>query len=265
MLIVGERINTSRKRIYDAVEKRDREFIQNEAMAQIKMGADVIDVNAGSRLGTEIKDLMWIIDVIQETIPVRISIDSTDPECMLEGVRKVRDMPMVNSLTAEKVRFERMKPAIQERECEIIALCMDDRGIPRDVDQILENAEKLIGWLEDIGIKRNRIYLDPLIQSMSTNTRAGVLAIEAIERINRDLKGVRTICGLSNISFGLPNRHLINRTFLPIMIKAGLSAAIIDPLDKRLMATMITTRLLLGMDDFCMEYISAYREGKLTD
>lgn len=265
MLIIGERINTSRKKIDDAVARRDTAFIQEEARAQVEMGAHIVDVNAGSRLSTEIDDLMWIIDVIQDTIPVRISIDSSDPACMRKAIRRVKDIPMLNSLSAEKERFKRMVPLIEERECDIVALCMDDRGMPKSVDQIMENGEKLIDGLQALGVKRERIYLDPLVQAISTNTWAGMIALKAIERIHREFEGVRTICGLSNISFGLPNRSLVNRTFLSLAMMSGLSAALIDPLDRRLMATMKATNLLLGKDDFCMEYIGAYREGRLKD
>ncbi len=172
---------------------------------------------------------------------------------------------MVNSTTAEKARFEKMVPVIQARECDVVALCMDDRGVPKSVDQVLENAERLIKDLEALGVGKERIYLDPLIQAMSTDTGAGVMALKAIDQILREFDGVKTICGLSNISFGLPKRPLINRTFLALAMKAGLSAALVDPLDKKLMTTLKTTTLLLGQDDYCMDYISAFREERLED
>lgn len=265
MLVVGERINTSRKQIDEAVERRDASFIQDDVRAQVDAGAQIIDVNAGSRIGSELDDLIWLIDVIQGSVPVRLSLDSSDPHCLIEAIRRVHDTPMVNSTTAEKVRFEKMVPVIQERECDIVALCMDDRVIPKSLDQVLENAERLIRDLEALGVKRGRIYLDPLIQPMSTDTGAGVMALEAIDQILREFDGVNTICGLSNISFGLPKRPLINRTFLTLAMRAGLSAALVDPLDKRLMSTLKATALLLGKDDYCMDYISAFREGRLED
>lgn len=263
MLIIGERINTSRKKVNEAVGDRDAAYIQGDVKAQVAAGALYVDVNAGSRLGSEMADLLWLIDVIQEVLDVPLALDSPSPEVLIKAVARTRRRPMVNSTTAEKDRFEKMRPVITSRDCEIVALCMDDRGMPRDTDQVLENAHHLVADLEAIGVARERIYLDPLIQPVSTDTRMGKMALDSIARIHEELPGVNTICGLSNISFGLPLRSIINRTFLALAMGAGLSAAILDPLDGKLMTTLITTRALLGQDDYCMNYIRASRGGKL--
>jgi len=264
MLIIGERINTSRKSIDEAVAKRDAVFIQAEVKAQIEAGAHLIDVNAGSR-GTEMADMLWFIDVIQESVPVRLSLDSSNPDCLVEAIQKVRGIPMINSVSAEKSRFERMTPVIEKRECDVVALCMDHRGVPKSVGQILENAGKLLGDLEALGVKRERVYFDPVIQAVSTDIRAGLVALDSIERIHLEFPGVRTICGLSNISYALPKRHLVNRTFLVLAMKAGLSAALIDPLDRKMMAMLRATTLLLGRDPYCKTYIKTFREGRLEE
>jgi len=264
MIIVGERINTSRKSTDQAVAGRDAAFIQREVKAQITAGAHLIDVNAGSR-GTEIADMLWLIDAIQESVPVRLSLDSSNPECLVEAIQKVREIPMINSVSAEKSRFEGMIPVIEKKECDVVALCMDHRGVPKSVDQIIENARKLLGDLETVGVKRERIYFDPVIQAVSTDINAGIKAIDAIERIHREFPGTKTICGLSNISYALPKRHLVNRSFLALAMKAGLSAALIDPLDRKMMAMLRATSLLLGKDPYCKTYIKAFREGKLED
>lgn len=263
MIIIGERINTSRKQINEAVEKRDSNFILEEVKAQIQAGAHIIDVNAGSRFGSELDDLLWLIDIIQNSFSVRLSIDSTTPDCIEKAFESVKTIPMINSITAEKQRFEAISKVIKKRECEIVGLCMDDRGLPKTVDQVMENAQFLVKNLEDIGINREKIYLDPSVQAISINQKAAIIAIESIERIQKEIPGVKTICGLSNISFSLPKRHLINRTFLTLLLKAGLSAAIIDPLDKKLMSILITTDLLLGNDQYCRNYLKAFREGRL--
>lgn len=263
MLIIGERINTSRRQVNEAVEKREAAFIQTDVRAQVEIGAHLIDVNASSRSRSELADLLWLIEVIEEAVPVRLSLDSSDPHCLRETVRRVREIPMVNSITAEKVRFEKMVPVIQQRECDIVALCMDERGIPKNVDQVIENAEKLTKDLEGLGVSRERIYLDLLIQALSTNTEAGLMGLEAIERIHQKLPGVKTICGLSNISFSLPKRSLVNRTFLTLAMRAGLSGVLVDPLDQKLMGMIKATALVLGQDRYCRDYIRAYREGRL--
>jgi cobalamin-dependent methionine synthase I len=263
MLVVGERINTSRKQVNEAVEKRDVHFIQTDVKAQVEAGARLIDINAGSRFGSELEDLFWLIEVVQEAVSARLSLDSSDPHCLKKAVRRVRDLPMVNSATAEKRKFESMSPVIQERECDVVGLCIDERGVPKHVDQVMENAQWLVRSLEILGVKRERIYLDPLVQAISIDTRAGLMALESIERIHKELWGVNTICGLSNISFSLPKRSLINRTFLSLAMKAGLTAALIDPLDKKLIGTLKATTLLFGQDPYCREYLKAFREGKL--
>lgn len=265
MLIIGERINTSRKQIDEAVEKRDAAFIQEDVKAQVEAGAQIIDVNSGSRIGSELEDLIWLIDIIQEAVQVRLSLDSSDPRCLLETVERVQEIPMLNSTTAEEKRFEQMAPVIQKRECDVVALCIDDRGIPKSADQVMENAKKVIEDLENIGVNRERIYLDPLIQAVSTDTEAGLTALETIEGIKREFEGVNIVCGLSNISFALPKRPVLNRTFLTLAMRAGLSAVLIDPLDKRTMGNLRATEVILGRDEYCLEYIKAFREGRLED
>jgi cobalamin-dependent methionine synthase I len=264
MVIVGERINTSRKLVNEAVEKRDAAYIQADVKAQAEAGAHFIDVNAGSR-ASELADLQWLIEVVEEVVSVRLSLDSSNPEVLLQVVGTVRDMPMLNSTTAEKARFEKMIPVIQARECDVVALCMDDRGVPKLPDQVLQNASRLVSDLEKIGVKRERIFLDPLIQAVSVDQKAALNSLEAIERINRELPGVNTVCGLSNVSFSLPKRHLVNRTFLTLAMRAGLSGAIVDPLDKKLMGTLRATNMLLGKDPFCRAYLKAFRAGMLED
>jgi len=171
--------------------------------------------------------------------------------------------PLLNSITAEQKRFDQMKPVIQGRECDIVALCMDDEGPPKTVDKILKNAERLIHDLEILGVTHNRIYLDPLIQPLSINVQSGLIVLEAIRLIQKEFPGVHTICGISNISYCLPGRALINRVFLGMAMEAGLYAAILDPLDKKVMTHIRVIEMLLGQDDFCLNYIRAFREGKI--
>jgi 5-methyltetrahydrofolate--homocysteine methyltransferase len=265
MLIVGERINTSRKAVNEAVEKRDAAYIQADVKAQVEAGADIIDVNAGSRSASELEDLRWLISVIEEAVPARLSLDSSTPDALAAVVNTVRDMPMLNSTTAETARFDKMASVITKRECDVVALCIDDRGVPKTSDQILENAAKLVTRLEAIGVKRERIHLDPLVQAVSVDNKAALVFLEAIERINREIPGVKTVCGLSNVSFSLPKRPLVNRTFLALAMRAGLQGALIDPLDKKLMATLRATMVLLGQDSFCRTYLKAFRAGRLED
>jgi 5-methyltetrahydrofolate--homocysteine methyltransferase len=140
---------------------------------------------------------------------------------------------------------------------------MDDTGIPKEKDKIVENAIALVEKLEPLGLNRSGIYLDFLVQPLSVDTENGNLAFDCIETIMAKLAGVHTTCGLSNISYGLPERFLINRTFISIAISKGLDSAIIDPLDKKIMTAILTAEALVGKDEYCSEFIDAKREGKL--
>ena len=265
MLIVGERINTSRKGVNEAVEKRDAAYITVDVHKQAQAGSNYIDVNAGSRIGSEKEDMNWLVEVIEATVEVPLSLDSPDPNVLLAMAKRVKKKPMINSTTAEKPRFEAMKAVMQQRECEVVALCMDERGIPSEVDQALENASFLVKNLTQLGIPIQDIHLDPMVQPVSVNSKNGPLALETIRRIHQEFPGVRTICGLSNVSYGLPHRFLVNRTFMVLCIGAGLTGAIIDPLDHKMMSNILVAETLAGRDDYCMKYLKANRAGILVD
>lgn len=264
MRIVGERINTSRARVNTAVENRDAEYIQTDILAQLEAGAGLIDVNTGSRRESELEDLIWLIDVIQEAAPkAHLSLDSPNPDVLKQVVHRAKEMPMLNSTTAEKVRFQKMAPVIQRRECDVLALCIDDRGIPKNALQIYENASFLVPELEKLGVPRERIYLDTVLTAVSTNHDAALLSFDVNRRIHKDFEGVNTICGLSNVSFGMPNRSLINSIYIALAMKSGLDAAICNPLNEQLMDTILATNVLLGEDPWCQNYTSAIRSGRI--
>jgi cobalamin-dependent methionine synthase I len=264
MLIVGERINTSRKSVDEAVAKRDAAYIVADVQKQVKAGADYIDINAGSRINSEKEDLQWLVWVVEAAVNVPLAVDSPDPKVLRAIARKVKQRPMINSTTAEFTRLEGMKGVLQERECDIVALCMDDRGIPKTVDKALNNASFLVQNLTQLGVPLERIHLDPMIQPISVNKDNGLLAMETIRRLKREFPEVRTICGLSNVSFGLPNRFLLNRLFIVLCLGAGLTGAIVDPLDQKMMTHILVAETLIGRDDYCMKYLAANRAGTLV-
>jgi len=264
MRIVGERINTSRKLVNEAVGKRDAAYVADDAKKQAEAGAHFIDVNAGSRIGSEMDDIAWLMEIVEGAVETPLSLDSPDPKVLLAMSKKAKKKPMINSTTAERPRFEQMKPVFQEREIDIVALCMDERGIPSTVDQALENASFLVKNLTQMGIPLQNIHLDPMIQPISVSKNNGLLALETIRRIHLEFPGVQTICGLSNVSFGLPNRFLINRTFMVLCLGAGLAGAIIDPLDKKMMTNIVLAETLTGKDEYCMKYLKANRAGTLV-
>lgn len=263
MLIVGERINTSRNSINEAVEKGDAVFIANEVQKQAKAGADYIDLNAGSRLASEKEDLLWLIKVAESASEKPLSLDSPDAQVLLQAIKQVQKRPMINSTTAERNRFEAMKPVFLERDCEIIGLCLDERGIPKSAEEAIKNAAFLVENLTRLGISPAHIHLDPLIQPLSVHKDNGLLALETIRRLHAEFPEVKLICGLSNISFGLPSRFLLNRIFIVLCLGAGLDGAIVDPLDQKLMTNILVAETLLGKDDYCLKYLRANRAGTL--
>ncbi|HOB20985.1 MAG TPA: dihydropteroate synthase, partial [Candidatus Atribacteria bacterium] len=171
--------------------------------------------------------------------------------------------PIINSVTAERKRFDSVFPLVKEFNTSIIALCMDDDGMPETAEQRVRIADWLINTMTKGGVDINDIYIDPMVRPVSTGTHYGIVALETIRRVMAEFPGVHTTCGLSNISFGLPARKLINQAFLISAIAAGLDSAILDPLDKRIMSFVYSAELLQGRDDFCMNYLTAFREGRL--
>lgn len=263
MLIVGERINTSRKNIRPAVETRDRDFIQKEAMLQIEAGAKILDVNCGTRVREEPEDLEWLVKTVQEKIPNPLCIDSPNPEALGRALAVHKGRPLINSITMEKERMCHILPLIKRYNAGVIALTMDDRGMPVDSKTRIEIAGKLLEVLEGEGVKREDIYFDPLVRPIATDPEQALAVLETISSIMKRFSGVHTFCGLSNISFGLPLRPLLNQNFLTMAMLMGLDSVMIDPLDKRMMSSLTASLALLNKDRFALEYINAFREGKL--
>ena len=262
MLIIGERINATRKPIGLAIEKKNVLFIQEEAKKQVAAGSGYIDLNAGLSSKTEKEDLLWLIENIQKVTEIPLCLDSADSMALLEGLKLCKKPPMINSINAEKKKIEKFLPILENYQGEIIALTMDDQGIPKTAKERLEIATRLVKTLNSKGIKNEQIYLDPLVQPLSINQKFGLQFLEAVKLIKSGFSGIRTVCGLSNISFGLPQRKTINKTFTILAIEAGLDAAILDPLDKELLSFIYASEALLGKDEYCLRYIKAFKESK---
>lgn len=263
MLIIGERINASRNYIAKAISSGNAAFIQNEAKAQDKAGAEYIDVNAGVFVGEEKKYLQWLVKKIQEVTDIPLCIDSPDPEVIEAVLPLARGRSMINSITLEPSRMERMLPLAKEHKTKIIALCQSEQSMAETVDEKVKLAGQLVDKIAAFGLSIDDLYIDPLVYPLSTNSNSATASLSAIERIMTEYPGVHTTCGLTNVSFGLPNRKLINRTFLVAAITRGLDSAIIDPTDRQLYSALKAALTVVGKDEFCMEYITAFREGDL--
>jgi cobalamin-dependent methionine synthase I len=264
MIVVGEKINTSRKSIEDAVNSGDAEFIIKVAREQAEAGAHFIDVNAGTFLDRETECLCWLVETVQSSVDLPLCLDSPNPTALSEAIKHHKGNPMINSISLEKDRLESLLPVVSSHPCHVIALCMAETSMPTTVEDRVQVGSELIGKLTGEGIPLERIYVDPLVQPVSVDTQMGNAAFGAIRRIMEEFPGVNTICGLSNVSFGLPERHLLNRHFLALCMASGLSAAILDPTDTRLMTTLVTAELLLGRDEFCEHFIDAYQNSRIV-
>ncbi len=263
MLIVGELINASRKAIGVAIENRDKAAIQKVAVDQHENGTGYIDVNAGIFVDNEAECIKWLVESVQEIVDTPCCIDSPDPKVIEAGLSVHRGTAMINSISLEKKRYEALLPIIAGSDLRVIALCMSDRGMPQTVDDRMAIADELINGLVKNNIAIENIYIDPLVQPLSTNKTYGLEFINAVERIMNTFRGVHTICGLSNISFALPEKKFMNQTFMAMAIAKGLDSAIVNPLDKRMMAIMVTAEALAGKDDYCENYLKAYRSRRL--
>jgi 5-methyltetrahydrofolate--homocysteine methyltransferase len=267
MIIVGELINATRKSVRDAIESRDEKMISDLSLKQSQAGADYIDVNAGGFIENEAQYLKWIIDIILETTDIPCSIDSSNPETFEQVLIHLQDkshnVPMINSVSIESKKLEKLMPVIAGVDLKIVALCMSDEGVPETADQKLSVADRLINELVKNDIKIENIYVDPLVQSLATNHINGFEFLKAVDEIMKRYPGVHTICGLSNISFGMPERKFLNQTLMAMAIAKGLDGAIMNPLDKQLIASIIAAEALFGKDDYGLNYLKAFRQGIL--
>lgn len=264
MIIIGEKINSSIKAVKPLIEAYDSAGIQELAKKQHEAGATYIDVNAGTFLNDEPERLEWIVNTVQEVVDAPFSIDSPKAEAIERALKANKNSkPIINSITAEKERFNSIMPLVAQYKTGIIALCMNDDGMPETVDDRVVIAENLIENLTKEGVQLEDIFIDPMVRPVGTGSHYGVVAIETIRKVKLEFPDVHIACGLSNISFGVPARKLMNQAFLVAAMSAGMDGAIINPLDKKLMAFVYAAEALLGRDEFCMEYLMKFREGLL--
>lgn len=261
MKIIGEKINGTRKRVARAIAERDAEYIKDLAVKQAEAGSNWLDVNAGTHPDKEPDDLIWLIENIQSVVETPLSLDSANPAALNVAIQAVNKTPMINSISGEPDRLEKILPIVAKHGCEVIALAMDDKKIPETTEKRLEIIDKVIAATRAAGVGDDKVYVDPLVMTIATANQSAVIAYETIRAAHEQYPEVHFTMGLSNISFGLPARKQINRAFLILAMHNGLDSAILDPLDKELMAAIVTTDLLLGRDKHCLNYIRASRKG----
>lgn len=264
MIIIGEKINSSIPSVAGAIDKKDKDFIQKLAVDQVKAGAHFIDVNAGAFLERETELLPWLVEIVQEVVDLPLCVDSPNPDALAKALAVTRGKALVNSISLEKDRYESIMPLIKEYKASVIALCMDDRGIPATAGERFDVATRLVDKLAGDGLKLEDIYVDIMAQPIGTDSCSGRISLDTVTAISRGIPGVHISCGLSNVSFGLPKRRLLNQAFAVALATCGMDTFFIDPLDERMMALLCSTKAVLGADEYCCDYLSAFRAGKLN-
>ncbi len=264
MIIIGELINSTRKAIKKAIDEQDVAYIQELAKKQEEAGADFIDVNAGAYVHDEAKHLVWLVEKVQEVVTKPLALDSPDPKALEAALKVHKGVPMINSISLEKERYDVIVPLVKESGSQVVALCMSDEGMPETAIDRLEVAKKLLADLDKDGVDLTKVFLDPLIKPVSVNGEYGPQALEAIEMIKNLESGAHITSGLSNISFGLPNRALLNQAFIVLAMGRGMDSAIVDPLDKKKMSLVKAAEVILNLDPYAMNYLKAMRAGMLV-
>lgn len=263
MKIIGEKINGTRKAVKQAVFDRDVEFIQKLAAAQADAGAAWIDVNAGTPTEREPDDLVWLVQTVQAAVIKPLCLDSANPAALAAALPEVKQPPLINSISGEAGRLMGVLPLAAQAQGGVIALAMDDKGIPADTEGRLAIVHRLLGETRGAGIPDEQVYVDPLVMTIGASGNAARVALATVRAVKAEYPKVHFTSGLSNVSYGLPVRTLINRAFLTLMLEAGLDSAILDPLDKELRKALLAAEATLGIDRHCLNYTRAFRAGLL--
>lgn len=262
MIIIGELINSTRKSIAQAIEAKDADYIQQLAERQLKAGAHYIDVNAAAT-DNEVKNIQWLVEILQNTVDTPLCIDSPNVLALDAALQLCRGKAIINSITAEKERWDEVLPLVLKYKTGVVALCMEDGGMPENIDDRLRIAQRLVSGLTAAGVTEEDIYLDPLVKPLGINHQYAAEVLETTHAIHEKYPRVHLISGLSNVSYGLPERRLINRAFMVMSVAVGMDSFLLDPLDEVMMSLLAASRALAAQDEYCMDYITGVRAGKI--
>lgn len=259
-VIIGERINPSgRRRLGEALQRQDMSVVREEALAQVRAGADVIDVNVSATGLDERKLLPLAVQAVAEVVPVPICIDTADPEALAAALEACPGKPLVNSVNGEERSLREILPLVRERGAAVIGLAMGEQGVRTGVEERVEMARLVLRASISAGIPREDVILDPLALSIAAEPGAGLATLRAISRV-AEMEQVNMTLGASNISFGLPDREAMNGIFVALAIAAGVTCPIMDPFEGR--RAVLIADLILGRDDFAKRYLAFVRQMK---
>lgn len=266
MKVIGEKINATRRSIRAALADRDAQAIVDVARAQVEAGADLLDVNGGDPDPDRERDnMIWLVDLVQAHTDVPLCVDSANPDALLAGLKRAKKTPLLNSVTLERDRWDSIRPLLDESDCMVTALLISDDGPPKGVDDRLAAAEALIDRLAAAGRRPDEIVIDPCFLAIAAEPDSGRNVLRAIAEIRRRWPDVHIGGGVSNSSFGLPARRHVNLAALCQAIHCGMDYCIIDPCSPGVMGLIHAAQALAGRDEFCMDYVRAYRDGRFGD
>ena len=261
MIIIGEKLNGSIPSMGKAIAEKNEARIKNLARIQSEAGADFLDVCASVQVDEEVETLKWLLDLVQSASDVPICLDSPSAETLVAALPFVKKPGVVNSVSGEGNKIDLIFPAIADSEWGCVALLCDDRGIPQTVERRMEVFEAIMKRAKEFNIAPSRLYIDPLVVTLSTNDTAFTTFAECTRQIKKLYPEIHITSGLSNISFGLPVRKLINMAFMILSIEAGMDSAIVDPTNRDMLGVIYAAEALLENDEFCLEYIGKYKAG----
>lgn len=261
LCVIGERINpTGNRRLREGLERGDWSVLKEEALRQVEAGADLLDVNVGVSGLEEPSMLRDAVHLIQELFDIPLCIDSANTRALEAGLSVYKGKALINSVNGEEWKLKEILPLAKEYGAAVIGLTMDEEGIPMDANKRLLIAEKILDSAINIGLNREDIVIDPISTAIASDHKSALTTFETIRLISTEL-GLNTTIGASNISFGLPDRDSINAIFLGIAAYCGLSSAILDPTKLSIKKALYISNMLLGKDEYCMEYIDFYRNS----
>lgn len=261
MIIIGEKINGAIPSMAKAIAEKDADHIRNIAMLQTKAGADFIDVCASVDDDIEMDTMKWLLDIVQEATDVPIAVDSPNTKTCVACMPFCKKPGLLNSVSMEGTKIDDAFPALAEsKDWEVVALLNDDTGIPKTAEKRLEVFENIMKKAKEFDIDPSRFHIDPLVEMLCTSEDGIKMVVDVITEIKKQYPTIHITGAVSNISFNLPVRKLVNQGFVVLAMNAGMDSAILDPLNRDMMGMIYATEALLGNDEFCMEYIGAYRD-----
>ena len=260
MIIIGEKINGFVPKTGKAIQEQNGDYIKEIAIAQSEVGADFLDCCPATDVGA-LETMKWLIDLIQEVTDTPIALDSPSADILVEAMGYVNKPGMINSVSLAGGKIEKIFPLIAGTPWKVVAMLDDENGIPSDAEGRIDVFKRLLVKMDEYGIKPDQVFIDPLVETLGTNEESLLTFAEVCREAKKLCPKIHITSGLSNISFGLPVRKMINMAFMVLAMNAGMDSAIVDPLNRDMMGIIYATDALLGEDEFCMEYLEAYREG----